>query len=87
MVLGHDEEQRHVGVADQADACRLHGDALRGLIGPQHVLPNRVPWRGVIERHRASFVHRLQPAQELDRLGLGRLAGPADGGRRGGREG
>ena len=39
---GHDEEQRHVGVADQADPRRLDADALRGLVGPQHVLPDRV---------------------------------------------
>ena len=36
-------------VPDEAHPACLHADALRGLVGPEHVLPDRVARRGVVE--------------------------------------
>ena len=59
------EEQRHVRVADEAHPARLDPDALGGLVGPEHVLPDRVARRGVVEGDLAPRRPGSRPSQEL----------------------
>ncbi len=58
------EAERDVGVADHRDARRLARDALARLLGPQDVLPDRVPRRGVIDGDLARLVGRLEALEE-----------------------
>ena len=62
-VLGHGEVERDVGVADERDPARLGADALRRLVGPEDVLPDRVAGRGVVERDLGLLVGGLERAR------------------------
>ena len=65
---------------DQAHAGGLEADALRGLVGPQHVLPDRIPRGGVVEGHLVALVGGLEPGEEVERCALRDVLGPPDGG-------
>ena len=61
---GRREEQGHVGVADEADPLVLHREAVGGLLGPEHVLPDRVARRGVVERGLVWMSEGERPARK-----------------------
>jgi arginyl-tRNA synthetase len=74
-----------VGVADQAHPLLQGVEAGLGLVGREHVLPNRIPGRGVGEADPVLGCGRLQRRQKFEGLLADLLAGPGD--RRGSRLG
>src|SRR4029077_1047116 len=72
------EEERNVRVADQGDPLALGVEARFGLIDREHVLPDRVAWRGVEEAETLALALRRQAFEEFDRRRRRVRAGPVD---------
>lgn len=60
---GAGKVERDVRVADQGDPGGLRVEAGIGLLGGEHVLPNRVAWGGMEEADPLPFTGRLELAQ------------------------
>ena len=84
VAVGGREEQGDVRMADEADPLLLDGEAVGRLLGPEDVFPDRIAWRGVVERRRARGVGGGEAGQEVEVPLRGVIGRPLDG-RRGGR--
>ena len=72
------EEQGDVGVADEADPLVLGREAVGRLLGPEDVLPDRIPWRRVVEGRVPREVGRGEVGEEGQVLLGGVLGRPFD---------